>query len=141
MTALDDADIAGRWERTVARFVDLLPFFADVRLSMSETQAAYGLGLANADALRRWLLKRHLPPYRVLRDWYYVVVMVERADARNALGRWTMERGDFANVYYRFVEKITGQPWRMIRKHGLCWVKARALAVWAPHLGDDGAGM
>ena len=123
----DDGALDLRWEKTVGQFADLAALFADIRLSLSQTQAAAALGLPNADALRRLLLKRRLPPYRLLRDWYYVSLMVERAMANDRPGHWAMHRGDFANVYYRFVEKLTGLRWKVVLRYGLRWVQARAL--------------
>ena len=121
----------------LSRSEELLPFFSDQRLSVSETQVAATLRLPNADALRRQLVARRLPPFGALRDWYYLVRMVERAERGEHIAQWAMHRGEYATVYYRFVSRLTGKGWRTIVERGSGWAKARALAVWAPHLGDD----
>jgi len=133
--------IDARWNLVRERIGDLCPLFDEIRLSLSQTQVARALALPNVGALRRLLRTRDLPDVRVLRDWYYVVRMVERAHQGDALGHWTMHRGDCADVYYRFVETVTGLPWRVVRDHGVHWVRARALEVWAPYLGEDHSGM
>lgn len=134
MTTPHDAPIEARWTACLLRFADLLPFFASLRLKVSETQVARAMGLPNADTLRRLLRKRGLPPFRLLRDWYYVVVMVERAESGNAVAKWSMHDGSYPDVYYRFAQHLTGMLWSMTVKHGSQGAKERALAAWAPHM-------
>ena len=136
MTAPDKADISAQWDATLALCGDLLPYLAELRLSVSATQVATAMRLPNADALRRLLLKRRLPPFRVLRDWYYLVRMLERAERGEALGAWSMQRGDYADVYYRFVARLTGQRWGKLVQRGSAWAKAGAVAAWAPYVDE-----
>jgi len=137
MTDAEKDATDARWNLVLERIGDLRPLFDEVRLSLRQTQVAHLLALPNIDALRRVLRARRLPDFRLLRDWYYVVRMVERSYEDDALGHWAMYRGDCANVYYRFVERVTGLKWRVVRDHGVQWVRARALVIWAPFL-DEG---
>ena len=139
MTTPADDTIEARWVACLARFAELLPFFASLRLKVSETQVALAMGLPNADALRRLLIKRGLPPFRLLRDWYYVVVMTERAEARSAVAKWSMRDGSYPDAYYRLAQRLTGVRWGVTVKRGSRWAKERALAAWASHMDSSNA--
>ncbi len=137
MTTPNDDDVKRQWTACVARFADLLVFFATLKLSVSETQVALAMGLPNADALRRLLMKRELPPFSLLRDWYYVVIMLERDEAGNAVANWSLEQGSYPDVYYGFAQRVTGLRWGLIKRRGSLWAKRRAVNAWGPHMGFD----
>ena len=113
MTTSDDDDeaVKRQWTACLAQFADLLVFFATLKLAVSETQVALAMGLSNPDALRRLLMKHKLPPFSLLRDWYYVVIMLERAEAGHAVAKWSMNEGSYPDVYYSFARRVSGLPW------------------------------
>lgn len=117
------------------RCPDLLPLFADMRLRLHGATAAKLLGLTNSSMLRRQLISRRLPPFLLLSDWCFVVQFVDRFATDDAsLGRWAMHRGEYASVYYSFIERVTGMLWSDLRRRGAVWVRQRALQMWRAHI-------
>ena len=125
------------WEAVMTRCGALLPPFAEVRLNVNAKGVADALGLRNADALRKLLVARRLPPFRMLRDWCYVVQLADRFADKRSIASWAMRRGEYPTVYYRFVRAVTGQPWRVVLARGPAWAKGSALHVWSPYLIEE----
>jgi len=128
-TPSSDADT--EWSMVMAACGPLPSLWASVDLTLSCRRAADALGVRNSDALRDWMRVRRLPPYRTLRDWYFVVRLVELAEG-GSLARWALMDARDPATYYRFVERVTGMTWGTIRRTGVGSVRVRALDVWRP---------
>ena len=134
-----EADTMRNWAALMERCSDLLPLFADIRLKVREASAVDALRLASRKVLRQLLRSRKLPPFLVLRDWCYVVQLVDRFGLyEDSIGQWAMQRGEYASVYYTFVERVTDLRWTDLRRHGPLWARARALHMWHPYMVDLG---
>lgn len=120
-----------RWELVIARIGQLEPVLRPVDLSLSAQGAALALGLENSSSLSRWLRSRHLPPFKSLRDWYYVACLTEHTSDGCSLATFALQRNQYPSIYYRFVDRVTGQPWSTVRQRGVAWVRATALQQWA----------
>lgn len=124
--------VAVEWEALRTRCADILPYFAELRLNMSATRVAMGLGRGRADVLGRILTARGLPPYRVLRDWVYVVQLVERFPKGESLAKEMARRGDDPSSYYHLVRRVSRQSWLRAQAEGSRRMKVRALeCFWA----------
>jgi hypothetical protein len=115
----------------MAACVPLPSLWASVDLTLSSRRAAAALGVRNSDALRDWLRERRLPPYRTLRDWFYVVRLVELAEY-GSLAQWALRDARDPATYYHFVERVTGMTWGTVRRGGVRSIRGRALDVWRP---------
>jgi hypothetical protein len=124
-----------RWDEIVARCGPLWEVLGSCRLGLSAREAGRALGLSSGAALERQLRDSGLPPYRALRDWVYVAMIVdETANGDRSLASWSFARGSYPAVYYRFVVRITGHTWKQIAMRGAGWVRSTAMDVWAPFL-------
>jgi len=126
-------DIERQWKETLSRFTELHPLFAELRLDVTAKRAASHLGLADSRALSAWLRGRHLPPFKILRDWYFVVLMVERDADGDAIARWTLHTGMNPSVYYNFVRACTQSTWTAVKVAGVLSAKQKALQIWSAH--------
>lgn len=79
-----------------------------------------------------------MPPYRPLRDWWYVSTLVEFSQRGDSLASAALGWGKDPAQYYRFVVRVTGKRWSELKQSGLCWVRCAAIAVWSPFLGNNG---
>ncbi len=122
--------IEQRWRETIQRFAELRPLLDETRLGVTAKDAAEYLGLETEGALREWLKKRWLPPFKYLRQWYYVVQIVERWERGEAIAGWALARGDNPSVYYKFVESVGRVKWTQLRARGSVDAKQRALSQW-----------
>lgn len=140
--ASDSSREDAEWAAVIADCAPLLPLWASVDLTLSSRRAAHALGLGDSDALRDWLRQRRLPPYQSLRNWYYMVRLVELAE-QGSLARWALSDERDPATYYRFVEREAGMSWSSVRRRGVRFVRARALAVWSPwrEIGDNEIGI
>lgn len=125
-----DETLASRWESVIARIGPLAPVLQRIDLSLSARQAALEIGLKDSLSLNRWLRSRHLPPFRSLRDWYYVACLTEVASNGSSLATFALQRNQYPSIYYRFVDRVTGSAWRSIDQRGVAWVRATALQQW-----------
>jgi hypothetical protein len=123
----DDAE----WHKVIEACGPLPSLWASVDLTLSSRRAAHALGVRDSDALREWLRERRLPPYLVLRNWYYVVRLVELAEL-GSLAQWALNDARDPATFYHYVERTTGLSWRTIRDAGVRPIRARALHVWRP---------
>lgn len=119
------------WRELKSSIGPLAALLDKVDLAVTARRAAHALQLRDSAALHTWLLTRGLPPYRLLRDWYYVVRLVELVES-GSLAEWTLRLGRDPATYYRFVARVTGENWRVLRLGGASSVRSRALAVWQP---------
>jgi len=115
----------------MAACAPLLPLWASVDLTLSARRAAHAMGLHDSDELRDWLRERGLPPYLLLRNWYYVVQLLELAE-RGSLARWALEGARDPATYYRFSERTTGMTWKALRDAHRPSIRAHALDMWQP---------
>lgn len=127
------ANIQRWWSEYVARFSELHSLFADLRLNVTAKRAAAFLGLADSRALEHWLRKRRLPPFRILRDWYYLVLMLERDGGGDAIAHWTLHDGTNPSVYYNFARKVSQSTWTSVKSAGILSAKEKAMQIWTAH--------
>lgn len=125
------------WQSVMQRCVELAPMLASLRLKNTASKAAAVMGLDGPMALNRELQRRRLPPFGLMRDWCYVVKLVDRFGVDRSLANWALHRGEYPAVYYQFVRRVTGLTWRELLNRGTEWAQHRALAVWAPYLAKD----
>ena len=126
--------VDARWTSVMTACAPLLPAFANLRLSLRATEAARAMDLPNVTVLQRWLMMHHLPRFKELRDWYFVVAMVERFDDEATLGKWAMRQGISPSSYYRHVFRVTGHSWSEVKALGVGWARVQALNAWSLHL-------
>ena len=127
-----DDPLGSEWATAVGPIAELRELFASVALSICASDAAARVGLRDAAALGAWLVARRMPPFRVLRDWYYVVRLVELSHT-DSLCRWALSGGNAPEVSCRFVERVTGESWSTVRARGVAFARQRALDVWRPY--------
>jgi hypothetical protein len=123
--------VGADWDAVVAACGPLVTLWASVDLTLSARRAAVSLGLRDSNALREWLRERRLPPYLTLRNWYYVVRLLEVSE-RGSLARWALDGVRDPATYYRFAKRTTGMTWTAIWDEGPLSIRTRALAVWQP---------
>lgn len=73
-SGLSSADIGRAWNDTMRRSGDLLRLFDPCDLGLLITRIALALGLKDKNELQRLLRFRRLPPFKLLRNWYYVIL-------------------------------------------------------------------
>ncbi len=130
--------VRSHWDAVMCRCGEVLPLFQECRLSLRSPQAATKLGLTGREQLQKLLVNRRLPPFQLLRNWVYVVVLLDRFTEREkeVLSSWALRRGEDPRIYYRLVQQTAGHRWSQTRCLGSEWARATALTVWAPHLRD-----
>lgn len=121
--ALGATELTMRW----AAFFEVLDI-GDLRLSPLD--CAKRLGLHSGSEIERELRSRGLPRFRLLRDWFYVVRLHERAAAAGSLSAVAAQRGDYPSVHYRFVQRVTGRDWRELSQLDSHAVWDLAITVW-----------
>jgi len=129
-----DQPKGGEWDAVMTRCAPLLPVFADLRSNVRAEEAVRLLKLPDEKALTRWLVLHRLPPFRRLRVWICVVLLVERFDDVSTLSNWAMKRGQRPSVYYHFVWRETARAWGDLKKPGPEWVRRHALNAWSSFL-------
>lgn len=134
ITARDARETDREWDEVMRRCADLLPFFADLRLSVSATQVAAQLGLRRAQGLERLLRERRLPPFRLLRNWIYIEHLIRRHEEGDTIAHWTMQRGEYPKPFYDLVFRETGLLWSVVATRGSAWCGDEALRRWNPFL-------
>lgn len=117
-------ELTMRW----AELFDVLDV-GDLRLSPLD--CARRLGLHSGSEVERELRGRGLPRFRLLRDWFYVVRLHERAIAAGSLSAVAALRGDYPSVLYRFVQRVTGRDWRELSQLDSHAVWDLAVTVWS----------
>ena len=128
------------WHAVLERCSDLLPLFERCELRLRATEVAQAMGLRSCAALHQLLAIRRLPPFSALRDWYYVVVLVDKfglhktTSGLGTLSAYVLQRGEDPRMYYRLVKRTTGHRWGEVQQLGVEWVRHTALQVWSPHL-------
>lgn len=91
------------------------------------------LNLKSRIALNRELQERQLPPFRLLKNWYQVWLMVDLAEARGgSLCSLALRGGEYPAACYRLAKSTTGHSWREVRDLGSLWVMRCALRAWEP---------
>lgn len=127
-------DIDDEWRVITERAQVVLALLSCDSTRTSAISVARLLGYSSSDALRKFLRSAALPPFELLRDWYLVVQLAELHANGTSIAKSTMWRGSYPSVYYRFVERVTGIPWSVVREKGVTWAKMRALDIWSPWL-------
>ncbi|WP_396215652.1 hypothetical protein [Gemmatimonas sp.] len=135
-----DCRTESEWSVTLQRLGPLQPILEQLSLRLTATGAARSIGLRSPSELRRWLTDRRLPPFQLLRDWYYVVRLIERfTPSENgspfdvSLANWALREGKAPSVYYMFVLRVAERPWSVLRSSGPRIAKERALRMWDPY--------
>jgi hypothetical protein len=140
---VDAKDIERRWLETLARMSELVPMLESIDLKLRATGVAKQLQLRDAAALRQWLAARELPPFQLVRDWYYVVALAQRFSAKPTattssptVSDWALCAGQSSSVYYSFVKRVTGDSWKTVRDAGSTASRRRALKIWEAYRRD-----
>ena len=133
-TRADDVRETDRqWADVMHRGIDLLPFFAETRLNVSASRVARAIGVRRAQGLAQLLRKRELPPFKLFRNWIYIVQLVERAECDDKVAHWAMHRGEYPGPYYRLVALEVGESWSVVAERGCQWCRSEALRRWQPY--------
>lgn len=125
-----DEEVFAQWELVVDRLGPLEPILKRVDLSLSARKAAISAGFASTHLLNRWLRSQQLPPFDSLRDWYYVEHLTNYAHNGGSLAAFALQRNQYPSIYYRFLDRVTGHAWGVVRKRGVTWVREAALRQW-----------
>ena len=131
----DETDVTrltGSWKEVTGRMGGLTLALDQLQLGFDARSAAQELMLEDTRDLARWLRARRLPPYMLLRNWYYVALLSERFSTDRSLSSFALHRNQYPSVYYRFVDRVCGRSWSEVRYLGPRWVQATALGQWAP---------
>lgn len=134
--ANDDGEILRRWAIVEQRMGDLCTVFRDLRLSRNATEVARAVALVSASDLDSELRRRRLPPYRSLRNWYLVVVLIDRLPEDRSLCQIALNRAVDPSTFYRLARGVTGHTWTEVRALGPLWCRAQALSSWSAHVGQ-----
>jgi hypothetical protein len=119
-----------QWTMWSARIGPFQRVFDDVRLRLSAREAAHELQCVSRREFERLLRARGLPPYPTLRNWYYVIRLLEIDESGVAISRWLLSRGRDPATVYRFVRRTTGTSWRALHRAGIATAKLRAMTTW-----------
>lgn len=117
--------VSAEWTLLLEKLHPLSALWYDLDLAVSARKAALELGLQRSAVLDEWLRTRGLPQYQLVRDWYYVVRLLELSE-EVALSRWSLMRGRDPAMYYRLVTRVTRLSWTEVRDRGLPWARWRA---------------
>lgn len=123
--------IDAEWTEMENRWPALWEQLSTVNLRICATSIALALGLVRADKLGRELRARRLPPFRLLRNWKFVVELAQLHEDGVPISRWAMSEGSYPHMYYRLVEETTGMKWGEVRRLGVSTMKVAALNSWA----------
>ncbi len=129
------------WRQVVDRCDGLWQLFSNCDLALTPSVAASRLGLFDSRFLDKWLMARSLPPFRRLRDWAYLAILVDGWSLGTALSSFALRRGKDPAVYYRFIRRTARCTWQELTDRGGEWVKYSAIAVWSPYLGNIGSSI
>lgn len=122
------------WDHVVRATGDLWRLLTECRLGFTRKAAARILGFPSGDALDEDLRDRGLPPFRLLRERGYVVLLTEADAEGKSLWRWVLRQNGDPAMYYRFIRKITGLTWQEVKHRGPGWARAEACRIWSPYL-------
>lgn len=122
------------WESICTRFDDIVPLLRCLKLRTSAKDVAKHLNLLRHGDLKQHMRERNLPPFRILRDWFYLVELVQISHGDQSLCGWALKRGEQPAVYYRFVRGLAGLKWGDVQTKGPDWAKRQALKIWWPYL-------
>ncbi len=128
------ASVECEWESVEVRMGDVARVLRELQLGKTADDIARSVGLSDARALRDDLVRKKLPPYRLLRNWYTVVVFVERALGARSLCSVALSLTDDPSKYYRLARVVTGRPWTDVIQRGLAACQTDALDAWRPYL-------
>ena len=96
----------------------------ECRLDLNAVRVARKLGHRDAASLQRSLRAKNLPPFSALRDWVYVVLLLNHAEHDTSLAHLVLGRGEDPAMYYRFIARVTGRSWTELRGLGIAWALA-----------------
>ena len=133
---LTASEIERQWQVVEDRMGRLVPILRDLRLGRTASETATAMGLRDAASLTRELARRQLPPYRLLRNWYLLVVCSERLETERSLCKVATNLADDPSKYYRLARVVTGRPWSQRRLGGRAALQRDALNAWRTYLGD-----
>lgn len=130
-------DVYAEVARRVGRFATVLD---RCDLALTARRAAIRLDLESGARLDQHLRSLALPPFRSLRDWWYVLALLRKTREGVSLSAFALRRGKDPAPYYRFVARVTGRRWLDVQQAGEGWVLASALGAWGPFLELRGEG-
>ena len=129
------AVVTQQWEWVMERGRDLVPLFDKCKMGLTITVVARAMGLRDKSALKHLLVARRLPPFKLFRNWCYVVQLVDRfSSTRETLGGWVEHRGLATSTYYDLINRSTARTWKEVQANGSVWARAKALEAWAVFL-------
>ena len=131
VASVDEPEL--HWLELRARMGVLAELFAELRLAVTVADACAALDVTGRGELSRELVRRRLPPFRLLKNWFQVVEMARRAERGSSLCSLALSRGEYPAAYYRLVSSTTGHSWTEVQSRGLAWVERLALQAWAPY--------
>jgi hypothetical protein len=127
---LTEAEVLGIWSGIRDAESSLCAALAEVDLRLSAHRSALMLGLRSGDDLERRLKKKTLPRFRPLRDWWYVDLIASQARLEGSLASLASRHGKNASVYFRFLQRVTGDRWSTVRSMDQLEIRRRAIRVW-----------
>lgn len=125
------------WAAIQSRWPELFDHFRECDLGLRAALLAPILGLESPHALETELRMRRLPPFRLLRNWCYLVRLLEENEHGETISALALTRGRDPAMYYRFVRRTSGLLWTESQDRGSDWARATALKVWSPFIGTD----
>lgn len=131
--AYGDGEVALHWLELQVRMGALAELFAELRLAVTVADACATIGVADRSELSRELARRRLPPFRLLKNWFQVVEMVNHSERGTSLCTLALRRGEYPAAYYRLVKSTTGHSWTEVESKGIVWLKQLAFQAWAPY--------
>ena len=124
------------WAAVEMRMGELAQVFGAIELGRSKASVARAVGLSTSSDLTRWLRVQRLPPYRLLRNWYIVVSLVDCCGASRSLARLALDRSVDPSSMYRMVRATSGRAWGELREHGAVSCRRPALLAWRSFILD-----
>jgi len=129
-------DSCSRWKAVLSRYHEVFQLLDEVRFDYSATYIARLVGFGRGDRLERELALRGLPPFRLLRNWMYVVRLATHHRNGVSVAKLALTSGQFPAMYYRLIRSTTGSQWNSIKDESDCTFKQRALVAWSHYVGE-----
>lgn len=128
-----DDEVEMHWLELRVRMGALADLFAELRLAVTVADACATSGVTDRGELSRELARRRLPPFRLLKNWFQIVEIVNNSERGTSLCTLALRRGEYPAAYYRLVKSTTGHSWTEVESKGIVWLKRLAFQAWAPY--------
>lgn len=130
---LNESVVGSVWDYVERSCPELLALFDELDLNLTAPTAGKALHFADGAAFARWLSRHELPPYHILRNWWYVVEVHRRSLDGQSLYALAAHQGRELATLSRFVVRITGERWSSLKLESELSLRRRAVMVWAAH--------